>query len=426
MTQALTTKRETLLLATLALVQFTVMVDFLIMAPLGPKLIALWGISTQQFGLAVSAYVFTAGVCGFLGAFFIDRFDRKQVLVVSYIGFTLGTFACGFAPSYELLVAARILTGVFGGIIGTMIFAIIADAIPLERRGRSFAIVMSAFSLASIAGIPSGLYFANVLGWHAPFLVLAGFSALVQIMIFLFVPSMTAHLLAVSRSPVVILRAIAADPNQLRAILLVMCLAIGQFSILPFLTPFLVSNLGVTEMQLPLMYLISGIVTVFVGPLLGVLSDKFSKVLIYSVAATISLCSIVVLVNLKYGIALWAIFTVTTVFFACIGGRMIPAMTIVQGTVLPQERGSFTSISTAIQQVTSGLATFGAGFIVKKGLDGTIQHYDWVGYVAVLFTIVSFFVIRSIRQVEMPQTAMQEAAGLTAAQSGAPATVPVR
>jgi MFS transporter, DHA1 family, inner membrane transport protein len=322
--------------------------------------------------------------------------------VVSYAGFTLGTLACGFAPSYELLVAARILTGIFGGIIGTMVFAIIADAIPLERRGRSFAIVMSAFSLASIIGIPSGLYFANILGWHAPFLVLAAFSALVQVMIFLFVPSLKEHLLAVSRSPLVILRAIGADSNQLRAIALVMCLAIGQFSILPFLTPFLVSNLGLTEAQLPIMYLVSGIVTVFVGPTVGVLSDKFPKPMVYTVAALISLTTIVVLVNLKVGIAVWAVYAVVTVLFACIGGRMIPAMTIVQGTVFPQERGSFTSISTAIQQVTSGVATFGAGFIVKKGLDGTIQHYDWVGYVAVAFTLISLVIVWQIRQVEVP------------------------
>jgi predicted MFS family arabinose efflux permease len=398
-------RKELFLLATLALVQFTVVVDFLVMAPLGPKLMNLWGITTQQFGLAVSAYVFTAGICGFLGAFFIDKFDRKHVMMLAFAGFTLGTFACGLAPNYPALVAARILTGVFGGIMGTMVFAIIADAIPLERRGRSFGIVTASFSLASIFGVPGGLYFANVFDWHAPFLILGGLAIIVQLFIAAFIPNITAHLNAPPRNPIQIIRGISGDANQLRALLLVICLSIGQFSVLPFITPYLVTNVGLSEAQLPLLYLIGGICTVITSPIIGILSDKIDKRIMYTIAALISIIPIFLITNFVAGVSLTIVFVASSMMFMTINGRMIPGMATIQGTVTPQNRGSFTSISTAVQQVASGLATFGAGFLVHKGANGLLINYNIVGFVAIAFTLVSIVVIRGIRQVEIPQYA---------------------
>lgn len=395
-------KKEILLLATLALVQFTVVVDFLVMAPLGPKLMNLWGITTQQFGIAVSAYVFTAGICGFLGAFFIDKFDRKRVMTLAFAGFTLGTIACGFAPSYGTLVAARVLTGVFGGIMGTMVFAIIADVIPLERRGRSFGIVTSSFSLASIIGVPGGLYFANVFDWHAPFLILGGLAVAVQFLIAAFIPNVTAHLNAAPRNPLQIIQSISADSNQLRALLLVICLSVGQFSVLPFITPYLVTNVGLSEAQLPLLYLLGGICTVITSPIIGILSDKIDKRIMYTIAALISIIPIFLITNFVAGVSLALVFAASSLMFITINGRMIPGMATIQGTVTPQNRGSFTSISTAVQQVASGLATFGAGFLVHKGASGLLINYNIVGFVAIAFTLVSIVVIRGITQVEMP------------------------
>lgn len=394
-------RKELLLLATLALVQFTVVVDFLVMAPLGPKLMKLWGITTQQFGLAVSAYVFTAGICGFLGAFFIDKFDRKRVVTFAFAGFTLGTIACGLAPSYLALVAARVFTGVFGGIMGTMVFAIIADALPLERRGRSFGVVTASFSLASIFGVPGGLYFANVFDWHAPFLILGGLAVIVQFFIAAFIPNVTAHLNAPPRNPIQIIQGITTDRNQLRALLLVMCLSIGQFSVLPFITPYLVTNVGLSEAQLPLLYLVGGICTVITSPIIGILSDKFDKRIMYTIAALISIIPIFLITNFAAGVSLVIVFAASSLMFMTINGRMIPGMATVQGTVTPQNRGSFTSISTATQQVSSGLATFGAGFLVHKGTDGLLINYNIVGFVAIAFTILSILIIRGIRQVEV-------------------------
>lgn len=398
--QQVSGRKEILLLATLALVQFIVVVDFLVMAPLGPKLMKLWDITTQQFGLAVSAYVFTAGICGFIGAFFIDKFDRKRLMTAAFAGFTLGTIACGFAPTYLTLVGARVLTGVFGGIMGTMVFAIIADAIPIERRGRSFGIVTASFSLASIFGVPGGLYFANIFDWHAPFLILGALAVVVQLFIAAFIPSITAHLNAPPRNPLQIIQGIASDRNQLRALLLVVCLSVGQFSVLPFITPYLVTNVGLSEAQLPFLYLIGGICTVITSPIIGILSDKIDKRIMYTIAALISIIPIFLITNFVAGVSLVIVFTASSLMFMTINGRMIPGMATIQGTVTPQNRGSFTSVSTAVQQVASGLATFGAGFLVHKGASGLLVNYNIVGFVAIAFTLVSIVVIRGIKQAD--------------------------
>ena len=397
-------RKEYALLATLALVQFTAVVDFLVMAPLGPKLMSLWGITTQEFGAAVSAYIFTAGICGFIAAFFIDKFDRKRLLTIVFAGFTVGTFACGLSPNYPTLLAARVLTGVFGGVIGTMVFAIIADAVPIHRRGRAFGIATASFSLASIFGVPGGLYFANLFHWHAPFLILGALGVAVQILIALFVPNLTAHLASkgARRNPLAILGAIRANPNQMRALFLVFCLAVGQFSVLPFITPYLVTNVGILEEQLPLIYFIGGLCTVVTSPLIGSLSDKYDKRRIYAVAAIVSILPIALITNFELGVSTVLVFAASSLMFVTVNGRMIPSMAMIQGTVTPQMRGSFTSISTSVQQVSSGVATFIAGFFIHKGANGLLVNYNLVGWIAIVFTIISIGVIHGIAQIETP------------------------
>lgn len=402
MNTPLSTRQEVFLLLTLALVQFVAAVDFMIMPPMGPKLIKLWNISTSEFGIAVGAYILTAGICGFLGAFFIDKFDRKKLITILFAGLTAGTLVCGLAPNYTILLVGRVVAGMFGGLMGTMVFSIIGDAIPLERRARSFGFVTASFSLASILGVPGGLYFANLWDWHAPFLVLVGLALVVQLFLALFVPSMTAHLNAPRRAPIEVLRGVAADRNQMFAIALVVTIAIGQFSILPLLTAFLVTNVGVTEAQLPLMYLIGGSATVVASPLIGILADKTDKTRIYTIAALVSILPILTITTFAPATPIAIVFSMTTLLFICMNGRMIPGMALVQGTVLPQQRGSFTSISTSVQQLSAAAGTFLSGFIVVKGTDGLLQHYNWVGLTAVAFTVVSFYVVRQVKQIEMP------------------------
>jgi predicted MFS family arabinose efflux permease len=152
---AIFTRYQKFVIAILSLLQFTVIVDFMVLSPLGAILMPKMGISTAQFGLVVSAYAISAGVSGLLAAGFADRFDRKRMILFFYVGFVLGTLFCGVVGSYPLLLCARIVTGVFGGVIGSISFAIITDTFRMEVRGRVMGFVQMAFSASQVLGIPS-------------------------------------------------------------------------------------------------------------------------------------------------------------------------------------------------------------------------------------------------------------------------------
>ncbi|MEO8753588.1 MAG: MFS transporter, partial [Casimicrobiaceae bacterium] len=252
--------RELLLLLTLAGMQFTNIVDFMIVMPLGPQFMRLFEIDPQHFGFLVSAYTFAAAASGFVAAFWIDRFGRKRALLVMYTGFIVATTLCGFAPSFATLLAARIVAGVFGGVIGALVLTIVADVVPYARRARGTAIVAAAFSLAAVLGVPLGLWFAAHFSWRAPFLVLAAFSVLVWIVAWRLVPALDAHVAGeVRRNPVAQLRAIFGVRNHLRAFGFMIALMMSVFLIVPFIAAYNVANVGLLESELPYIYFAGGI-----------------------------------------------------------------------------------------------------------------------------------------------------------------------
>jgi len=270
--------RERLLLLILAMVQLTNVLDFVVMMPLGPQFMRYFSISPQAFGMMVSSYTFSAAIFGFLGAFFIDRFDRRVALLVLYAGFTLGTFCCALAPTYELLTLARSLAGAFGGIIGAVVMAIVGDAFPEARRGAATGVIMSSFSIASIAGVPFGLYLAHLLSWQAPFFMLAALSAVTWLGAFCLLPPLTRHLqCAVLASPIDEIRLVLSLPNTLRAFAFMSTLMLAGFSVIPFISPYMVGNVGLSESDLPYIYLFGGFATFFTSRYIGVLSDRYGK-----------------------------------------------------------------------------------------------------------------------------------------------------
>ncbi len=271
-------KKERLLLFALAFVQFSHIVDFMIMMPLGPQLMRIFSISPQQFGLLVSSYTFAAGATGLLSAFFIDRFDRKSSLIFFYIGFCLGTLACAFAQDYTTLLIFRTLAGAFGGVLSALCLSIVSDAINPERRGSALGILMTAFSVASILGVPFSLFLANTFNWHAPFLFLGGLSFLLLFVIQVGVPSMREHFaMRTDKSSIHHVVQILRNKSQLLAILFTILIVLGQFAVIPFLSPSMVANVGMSEAQLPLIYLVGGIFSILSSPLIGRAADKFGK-----------------------------------------------------------------------------------------------------------------------------------------------------
>lgn len=395
------TKNERILLITLAAINFTNIMDFMIMMPLGPQLMRIFDITPQQFGLIVSSYTLSAGVSGFFTAFIIDRFDRKKFLQLLYVGFLIGTLLCGLAPNYYMLVAARILTGLFGGVLGAIILAIVGDTIPFERRGQAMGMVMAAFSVASVFGVPFGLFIATQFDWHAPFLFLTVIALPLSYFIWKFVPDMNSHIKKDNSLQIVqVIKNITSDPNQRKSITLLMVLMLGHFSIIPFLSPYMVANVGFKESQLTYIYLFGGLLTIFTSPRIGKLADKYGKVKIFT--WFVSLCTIPVVILTNLGpTPIWLVLIVSTAFFILSAGRFIPAQAIVTSTVKPENRGSFMSISSSMQQLTAGVGSYFAGvIIVKDQVTGELHNYNLIGWFSAAAALTTLYLIRRIRSVD--------------------------
>jgi len=385
-------RKETILLLTLALIQFTHVMDFMIIMPLGNQLMKLFEISPQQFGFIVSAYTIMAGIVGFTGAFFVDNFDRKKILSVCYTGFLIGTLACAISPNYEFMLLARILTGAFGGLLSTLILSIVGDAIPFERRASAMGVVTAGFSLASVFGVPFGNFLATRFTWHAPFFFIAAFGVLVSLLIFRFVPLMNDHIQDKSRRPdlIGVIKRLRKNMNQRRALLLMGLLMMSQFTIIPFIAAFMEKNVGFSQLEVTYIYLFGGLCTVFTSPLIGRLADNIGKQKVYGIFAALAVIPLYLITNMPVW-PMWAVLVVTSFFFIVISGRVVPAMAMITSTAIPQNRGSFMSFNSSVQQLTAGVAAFISGAIVTENLSGQLVNYNVVGYLAITACIISIW-----------------------------------
>lgn len=393
-------QKEKALLWTLAAINFIHIVDFMILMPLGPQLMRIFDIGPSEFSLLVSSYTFSAGISSFFGAFFLDRFDRKKILIWVYVGFTIGTLGCALSPSYGILLAARVLSGVFGGLTSALILAIIGDVIPNERRGRAMGLVMAAFSFASVMGVPIGLFLASLSSWHTPFYILAGLAILSFGMIFKFIPPINEHLgKEIKRPrPMEVISRVTSNSNQMRAIGLSVMMMFGQFMIIPFLSPYNVANVGFTEMQLTYVYIAGGAFTIFTSPWVGKLSDRHGKLRIFTIFMLLNLIPIGIITHL--GITpIPLVLMVTTLFFVTSNGRYVPAAAIITGTAKAENRGSFLSFNSAVQQMAAGFASFGAGIIIGENELGQLTNFNIVGYLAIFFSVLCIPLARRVKVV---------------------------
>jgi predicted MFS family arabinose efflux permease len=359
----------------------------------------VFSISPQQFGLVVSAYTFSAGVVGIVGALFIDRFDRRTVLLSLYAGFAVSNLFCAVAPSYEILLMGRVVAGAFGGLMGATVFAVVADVIPEIRRGAAMGTVMTSFSLATVAGVPVGLFLANNLGWHVPFFMLAGTSSVVLVVGYFALPPVRGHLVHErTASPVRSLLTLITHKNHISAFVFVSAVVVAGFSVIPYLSPFLVANVGLTEANLPYIYLLGGGATVFTSRFFGKLSDRIGKQKAFAWIAGCSVVPILAITNLPR-LPLWATLTVTTIFMVLVSGRWVPAMSMVTSSVTPELRGSFMSVNSSIQQISSGIAAYGGGLILGKSPTGELTNFGIVGVIAVTTSVLCILLSKRMRSV---------------------------
>ena len=388
---------ERVLLLILAAVQFTTIVDFMVIMPLGPQLKRDLGLTPAGFGWVVSSYTFTAGVAGILATMFIDRFARRPAFLTIFAAFLVGTAACGMASSFVALVAARSLTGMFGGILGGLAMAIVGDVFPEERRGTATGVLMSAFALASVAGVPLGLLLGLHYGWQAPFLALAAFGVPLLIIGARALPRLDAHLSHEDAEQAFArLWSTFAEPNHLRAFALTTSLMIGGFAVFPYLSPFLVSNVGVTEAQLPLVYVMGGLLSLVGSPLVGRLADRYGKLRVFQWVVPVN-AALLLSVTLLPPVPLIVAVGLTGALMLSNAGRMVPAMAMITSSVEPRRRGGFLGANSAVQHVAAGVGTSLAGLMLSQSADGRLLHYGRVGFIAAGITLASLWLAARVR-----------------------------
>lgn len=385
---------QKLAIALLAITQFTVILDFMVLSPLGDFLMKSMNLHPNQFGIVVSVYAFSAGISGLLTAGFADKFDRKKLLLFFYVGFIAGTVLCGVSHSYYMLLVARLITGLFGGVIGSISLAIVTDLFALEQRGRAMGFIQMGFSASQVLGIPAGLYFANQWGWQSAFLMVAGIAIIVALIISFKMQPVTNHLaMQHERTAVKHLWHTVAKRNYRIGFTATALLSIGGFMMMPFGSAFAINNLHVTPHQLPLLFMVSGIASLIIMPLVGKLSDRVDKYKLFVIASVWMMIIVVAYTHLSAQ-PLWIVMVFNVLMMAGIFSRMIPSTALTTSIPDMQDRGAFMSINASLQQIAGGVAAAVAGsIVVQKTKYSPLEHYDTLGYLIVLISCLTIFLL---------------------------------
>lgn len=382
--------------AALAFLQFTIILDFMILSPLGAVLMPALNITTAQFGWVVSCYAFSAGASGILAAGFADRFDRKKLLLFFYTGFLVGTLCCGLAPDYHALLIARTVTGLFGGVMGSIVFAISTDLFPYEMRGRVMGLLQTSFAASQVLGIPFSLYLSNSMGWHAPFILIVGVGALVGVILLFKLRPINGHLAYKSeRTPFRHLIHTLTQPRYIQGFTATCLLATGGFMLMPFGSNFHVHNLGVSLDMLPIIYMATGVASLILGPLTGKLSDTFGKYKLFVAGTCVT--AVACFIYTRLGIVpLWAVIGINILMFVGVTARMISSSALMSALPKAPDRGAYMAISSSLQQVSGGIAAAVAGMIVVQNAEGPLLHFDTLGDIVIGTSIISAILLYGI------------------------------
>lgn len=392
-----TQRSERALLLTLAGIQFSHVLDFMIMMPLGPMLMRELGITTHEFGLLVASYSFSAAFSGLLASTFVDRFERKRLLLVMFVLFGVATLACGLAPGYATLIIARGLAGAFGGVLGALVQTIVGDAIPFARRAQASGVVSAAFSFSTVAGVPLSLWLASYFQWRAPFIFIVVLVAIFIVVGWKVLPELRHHLSPEKMAhPFAALFAVMRDANHWRAMTLSAMIIFSGFTVIPYITVYAVNNIAISQHDIAYIYLAGGAATLVTARLIGRWADASGKVKVYRLIAFASMVPLLAVTQVQSAsLGLWLVFT--TLFFVLISGRFIPAMAIISSAAQPKLRGTFMSLNSTVQSLAMGLAATLSGFIITQQSSGIVEGYQNVGYVAVAANFLAIWYVSRIK-----------------------------
>jgi predicted MFS family arabinose efflux permease len=389
---------QVFLIWVLTFLQFTIILDFMILAPLGAILMPEMKITPAQFGIVVSVYAFSAGIAGLLAAGFADRFDRKRFLLFFYVGFLVGTLLCGVAPTYEFLLMARVITGLFGGVIGSIISAITTDLFPLQMRGRVMGFMQTAFAGSQILGLPIGLFLASHWGWRMPFLMIVAIASVVGVVIFFFLNPIDAHLVLEKNENFFLhLKNTLFVPLNFQAFATTALLSTGGYMLMPFGSAFTVHNLGISVEQLPMIYMCTGLSVIVIGPLVGRASDAVGKFNVFLFGSLMTAIMVYIYTHLQTATLALAV-TINALMFVGIFSRIIPAQSLMSAIPAPNIRGSFMAISSSVQQISGGVAAVLGGLIVSEGSNGSLQNFPTLGWVVNGAMMITLFMVYRIHR----------------------------
>ncbi len=395
---------ERAILLLLAAVQFTHILDFMVVMPLGQQFMRELNITPAQFSHLVAAYTISAGVIGLLTAPFMDRFDRRKVLLIAYAGFFLGTLACALSHTAEMLLVSRAICGAFGGVSGATIMAIVGDIVPPQRRASGMAVIMGAFAAAAALGVPFGLFLAQRFRWEMPFVLIAGMGIVVWVLIYVTLPPIRAHL--DHDTPLHHFTAffeLLRDDNAGRALLFMSALVMGHFAVIPLLAPYMVTNIGLPENRLFLIYMVGGICSAMTAPFCGKLADRFGRLRVYAILISVA-CVVTLWISNSGPMPVWAVLLSAGMFFTFASGRFIPAQAILSLAVPSKRRGSFMSLTSCTRDLTSGITSSLGGWIVTKSPTGQLVNYDKLGWLAVTMSLLSLWLASRVRVREVSHT----------------------
>jgi len=370
----------------------------MLIMPMGDIFIEEFQISAHKYSYLIMSYAFAAFLSSGLGFFFLDSFDRKKALLFTYIGFSVGTFACAFADTYELLVGIRFLTGLFGGFIGALVLSIVSDLYRFKERGAAIGIIFAAFSAASALGIPIGLYLAVMGSWQTPFIVIGSLGLIITLLIFFLFPKMTSHFESVdkSRSMLDTIKTLISDQNQVIALLTGFIIILGHFLIIPFISPYMIKNVGLTQLEISYQFFFGGIATIFSGPLVGRFVDKIGVFKVFLTMLILSTIPTMLIVTLPKSNLVLAV-SIVVLFFVTASGRMIPANTLISAAASQENRGSFMSMKSALQQLAIALASLISGLIIFINPAGEFENYPILGILSILILSTTILLIRKLK-----------------------------
>jgi predicted MFS family arabinose efflux permease len=393
------TSYQKIIILLLAILQFTIVLDFMILAPLGDILMKSMNMSTKQFGTVVSAYAISACISGIFAAGFADKFDRKKLLLFFYTGFIFGTYFCAISYNYETLFIARIITGLFGGVIGSISMAIITDIFSIHQRGKVMGFVQMAFGGSQILGIPIGLVLANYWSWHATFYMVLILAILLGIALVIKLNPLTEHLKLINNKNALqhLLQTIKKKDYRI-GFLATALLSMGGFMIMPFSTAFMVNNIHIAQSQVAIIFFFTGIFSIIIMPIVGKLSDKYDKLLIFGIGTIIAIVMVVIYTHLS-PVPIWLVIIVNIVLFIGIMSRMVPATALNSAVPDAYDRGAYMSINSSLQQFAGGIAALFSGLVVvQKSKNSPIENFDILGYVMVILMLLCFYFVYKVNR----------------------------